>query len=346
MTTTAVPEQIQVMLTERCNLVCRHCAVPAEDSPADHELPAPAWRDAISTWAGAGLRDLVISGGEATLRRDAVSLAVHAHEQGISRTTLVSNGARMPATLIAELVSAQRRFPGFGLHVSLDGAGPETHDWMRGDGAFDRTLENLRSLGSAGGRVDGVHTVFHTGNVHELEEVAGLAARLGARTWTIFPIAAIGRGPDVAHRSLDRQGWQALLRSAPEVAARHSLRVALMGPVLGADWPVVEGEPVPRPSRRSADRLCVGPDGDAFACPPLRTRQLGSVPAMIAGGSAEVAAVTGRLRDLMAATCATCQFLLLCTAVDGKQPFESAAAGQVYGDPAPQAVTLGRRPTR
>lgn len=344
MTATAVPEQIQMMLTERCNLVCRHCAVPAEDSPADHELPAPAWREAISTWAGAGLRDLVISGGEATLRRDVVSLVVHAHEQGIPRTTLVSNAARMSGSFTAELVAAQRRFPGFGFHVSLDGAGPETHDWMRGAGAFDRTLETLRSLRGTGGRVDGVHTVFHTGNVHELDRVGSLAAGLGARTWTIFPIAAIGRGPDVAHHSLDRQGWEGLLRSAPAVAARHSLRVSLMGPVLGTDWPVVEGERLPRPSRRSADRLCVGPDGAAFACPPLRSRQLGDVPGMTAGGTAEVAAVTGRLRDLMATSCSTCRFLLLCTAVDREQPYEHAAAGQSYGDPAPHAVTLGRRP--
>ena len=158
--------QVQLMLTERCNLRCKHCAVPAENSPADHEVDSTEWCRVIGLLSAAGLDDLILSGGELTLRSDALDLARCAHDSGIRRTTIVTNGTRISLAWASEVSALQREYRGLQLHVSLDGASAETHDWMRGGGTFCRTLEGMSQVLEADGRIDGLQLCVHRRNVH------------------------------------------------------------------------------------------------------------------------------------------------------------------------------------
>ena len=54
-------DQLQLLLTERCNLSCTHCAVPEEDSPAPNELDTETWLGFVDEVMGAGVRRLVLS---------------------------------------------------------------------------------------------------------------------------------------------------------------------------------------------------------------------------------------------------------------------------------------------
>jgi MoaA/NifB/PqqE/SkfB family radical SAM enzyme len=308
---------VQILLTERCNLRCRHCAVPEEDSPAGPELGEQDWRSFVTELAAGGVRSLVLSGGEALLRPEAVDLAVHALESGMERTTLVTNGLLFRGPVPARIAAAQERFAGFGVHVSLDGSSPQTHDWMRGAGTFRRTMRSLDRLFAAGGRLTGLHTVFHQGNLHEVDDCAALAERLGAQSWTVFPIAALGRGTAIQARRLDESAWRWLLGRLAELGRRHGLALGVMGPVLGDEWPA-GAEPAPHPRAPRAQQACVGPDGAIFTCPPLRDQSLGTVGAVI--GSEGWLPTARRAAALLSATCADCKFLLLCTGVDLTRP--------------------------
>lgn len=312
------PNQVQILLTERCNLRCRHCAVPEEDSPAEHEVDISEWLAFVEVLAAGGLRSLVLSGGEALLRPEAVDLAVRALELGVQRTTLVTNGLVFRGSVPDRIALAQRRFDGFGVHVSLDGATDETHDWMRGIGTFRRTFRSLRRLNAAGGSITGVHTVFHRGNVHEFEACAALAAQLGASTWTVFPIAALGRATQIQERRLDERTWRDLISRCPELERRYGLAIGVMGPVLSDEWPPAVAD-VPTPRFQHAQQACVGPDGQVFTCPPLRDRPVGTLRDVVSHRDWRPTA--GRAGDLLQAECAGCKLILLCTGVRLDSPF-------------------------
>lgn len=326
----APPTQIQVLLTERCNLRCRHCAVPEEDSPAGAELDMSAWRGFLRHSIEGGVRSVVISGGEALLRPEAVDLAVYAHDLGATLTTLVTNGLLFRGDIPGRIAAAQRRYRGFGVHVSLDGASATTHDWMRGPGTFHRTNRSIDRLRAAGGRVTGLHTVVHRDNRHELEECAQLGARLGVEVWTVFPVASLGRAQEIQDRRLDAAAWRQVIDELRDIEQRYPFAVSVMGPVFGDEWPADAAE-VPNPSREYAAQTCVGPDGAVFTCPPLRDRPVGDVHSVTS--AARWSAVAGRAADLLGVACGGCKFLLLCAGLNLARPYRPAGEDRPRGVP-------------
>lgn len=307
---TTFPHQVQLMLTERCNLRCAHCAVPAEDSPADHELRTAEWCRFIAVLSDAGVADLVISGGEALLRRDAIELATYAHEVGIPRTTIITNGMRFNPKTNDAIIAAQAAHRGFGVHVSLDGASAATHDWMRGSGSFDAIMSGIAALTASGGRITGIHTVFHRGNIDEFDDVASYVHGLGAENWTLFPIASVGRGRGIQDHALSKTEWEQLFEQGRSAAARYGLDVAPMGPILVDEWPAEPGAPVPQGRNELSSRLCVGPDGAVFSCPPLRGAPVGNSTEI--GEASDWASVAARGQSLVEEHCPTCRFKFLC----------------------------------
>ena len=319
-------EQLQLLLTERCNLRCTHCAVPEEDSPATHELTTAEWTGFVDEVLRSGVRRIVLSGGEALLRRDCLTIAEHSLAAGADAVVIVTNGTVLPITTVERLADLQRRWPSLLLHVSLDGSSDTTHDLIRGPGSYDRTLAGLDRLISAGGRVDGIHTVVNRANLHELDQIAALARRLGATSWTVFPVAALGRGVDLDAIRLGDEAWRGLLAHFA-TSPPDGLDLGLMGPTVGDEW--TNRFSVPMPRAEHSPQACVGPDGAVFTCPPLRQHGAGS--AVAAARERSWVEVDRVLRTTLQAACPTCKYRSLCTGVDPGASLLTIAEG--VGEP-------------
>ena len=303
-------EQLQLLLTERCNLKCSHCAVPEEMSPALHELDTDRWLAFISTVLDSGVRRIVLSGGEALLRRDCLAIAEHALIAGAEAVIIVTNGTVLPVTTVGRLADLQRSWPGLLLHISLDGCDAPSHDLIRGPGAFERTMAGIGRLRLAGGRLDGVHTVLNRANVASLDMIADMILKLGATSWTVFPIAALGRGVNLNSLRLDQDAWEIVLRRLADNPPT-GLELGVMGPTVGDEW--TDPYNVPAPRSVHSPQACVGPDGAVFTCPPLRIAKAGGVLDVLEGTA--WAKVDRALRVTMAETCPTCKYRSLCTGV-------------------------------
>lgn len=326
--------QIQILLTERCNLTCRHCAVPAEQSPADHELSTESWKSIINVAAASGIESVVVNGGEALMRRDAVELMEHALSSGISWATLISNGMLFTEPVSERIADAQRRFPAFGVHISIDGATAATHDWMRGEGTFDRMMASIDRLRGAGGTISGVNSVLHAGNVDEFRSIGDLVKSLGAEIWTVFPNADLGRGVNLGSSRLSEPIWKDLYQQARDVRDRHGIFVGIGGPVMGDEWPE-DAMRVPNPRFARPDKACLGPDGEVFTCPPLRHLDRGRVHHAIDVDEFDRMMVGAA--ETLDEACVSCKYLLVCTGVDLDDafrdrpgPFGPPSAGRVW----------------
>lgn len=311
---------IQIMATERCNLRCTHCAVPEEDSPAARELTTSEWFEFIDRAAVEGVRSLTLSGGEVTLRHDAVDLLRRACEAGIARVTLLTNGL-LSERVINELVELQSDEAALGIHVSLDGAGPSTHDVIRGAGSFAATMRRIARFREVGGAVTGLHTVIHRGNLHELDDLVSLIRELGCSVWTVFPVASLGRAVGSDLVPLTPEEWVEVTVALHRLRA-DGLDVGQMGPIVEDEWPSSLGT-VPRGRETTSPNIVVGPDGEMFTCPPLRAHPIGTV-----GTVPEErfwVDVVARGEELTRKACPTCKFRLLCTGIDGEDPFRQGA---------------------
>ena len=167
-------------LTARCNLKCVHCYAQADQ------------KDELDT--GTALRVVeelnelavlvLFSGGEPLLRKDIFEIAEHCKVP----KALSTNG-----TLIDVNTAEMLRNVGFSyVGVSLDGL-KEVHDRFRGvDGAFERAVEGLKNVKSAG-ILSGVRFTLTKFNCEEVEGVLDLCEDLGVDRFCMYHLVPSGR---------------------------------------------------------------------------------------------------------------------------------------------------------
>jgi radical SAM protein with 4Fe4S-binding SPASM domain len=123
------PEHVHIRLTSRCNLSCRHCDIWKNNHKEckGKELSCDQWKgviDKICNWLSP--RRLDFAGGEILLHKDAIDIIRYSAEKGFI------SGLTTNALLINEEKAEQIVSSGLStINVSLDGARPATHNYVR-----------------------------------------------------------------------------------------------------------------------------------------------------------------------------------------------------------------------
>lgn len=89
-------------LLRRCNLTCKHCYATSADSVFRDELDTPAALQVIDDLHDAGVRVLILSGGEPLLREDLFQLSTYARDKGFF-LALSTNGTLIDASNIEQI---------------------------------------------------------------------------------------------------------------------------------------------------------------------------------------------------------------------------------------------------
>lgn len=176
------PTFVCLKLTMRCNARCLHCNIHRPEHTPPHELTASEWRgvlDRLRCWLGPGA-PLTITGGEIFLRRDAFEVLEHAAGRGFALHVL-TNGWLVDEARAERLMGLGARI----VQVSLDGAKPSTHDFLRGLPTFgERTEMALARLAAARRRLRSptrlvVAAVIFQQNLTELGALVRKVRQLG-----------------------------------------------------------------------------------------------------------------------------------------------------------------------
>lgn len=192
---------LQLHITERCNLNCRHCYL-GEKGQTD--LDMGLIKKALREFAPGGLK-VLITGGEPLLHRRFWEVVEYAGTLPI-RVEVLSNG-----TLITEEVAERLSRHVHGLQISLDGM-KRGHEYLRGKGSFERVLAGIEN---ASRFMDvSIATMVHSGNLGEFEELDRLIGSMAVREWNLDIPSAAGNATDtiipsyqVAARIFERHGF-------------------------------------------------------------------------------------------------------------------------------------------
>ncbi|MEM2917531.1 MAG: radical SAM protein [Candidatus Bathyarchaeia archaeon] len=186
--------QLYLHITRACNLRCKHCYVEAGE-PLDHELTAPEMLRVIDDFATLGGETLIITGGEPFLRKEALyGIFKEAKNVGIKEIFIETNG-----TLLSNHDIDKCKKYDINLAVSLDGAVPETNDFIRGSGTYQKTIETIKKLVSANVKVKIGMTIMKL-NYKEAQKMVLLAKKLNVNSLSFSVVRAIGRAE--ANRNL------------------------------------------------------------------------------------------------------------------------------------------------
>ncbi|SDZ77528.1 radical SAM protein [Rubrimonas cliftonensis] len=205
---------LQIHVTRRCNLTCRHCY--SSSGPDVREaLEARALTAALDDAAALGFTFATLSGGEPFLYPAAPEIVAHAKGLGM-RTAIVTNGMYLDPRRLAPLQGALDL-----LAVSLDGA-PARHDWMRANPrAFETMAAKLPALRDSGVPFGFLFTLSRD-NVGEIAWAAEFAVEQGAALLQIHPLDTTGRAEGDAEMAAAKPDDDAALRAAEAATAAQA----------------------------------------------------------------------------------------------------------------------------
>jgi Fe-coproporphyrin III synthase len=149
-------------LIRRCNLACRHCYTNSYDKDFAGELSTAQVFQGLADLKDAGVRVVMLSGGEPLLRPDIFQIATRAKELGFY-TGLSSNGTRIGPHNIEDIARVGFDYLG----VSLDGLGATHDSFRRKEGAFDEAVAGVRLARDRGLKV-GIRTCLTQQTAHDL----------------------------------------------------------------------------------------------------------------------------------------------------------------------------------
>ena len=174
-------------ITNRCNLRCKHCY---NDSGAkrDGELTFEEIKKSVDTFAGIGVLNMVLSGGEPLLHPHIFDIIEYIRSKPMS-CIIFTNG-----TLITEeVVKKFKEFSIVSVALSLDGATPETNDSFRGiPGGFEKTVKAIKMLKEAGIPVR-INVCLHKGILDEFDDLLSLFKKWEITDYSVAPASYTGR---------------------------------------------------------------------------------------------------------------------------------------------------------
>lgn len=131
------------------------------------------FRKIIKKLVNYGVIQIVLNGGEVTTHPKFIEILKEIKDYNIA-WRIITN-----ATLVSkELANKIAKYEPSIVTVSLDGPDKETHEFLRGEGTFDRTLNGIKFLKESGTRIK-INTVLHKKLTRKkLEKLAELVSRL------------------------------------------------------------------------------------------------------------------------------------------------------------------------
>lgn len=193
-------DSIYFYLTDRCNLRCPHCWVSPgyvgsmreynRDISGDKDIEMNRVKESILEAKGLGLSRIKLTGGEPFLRyEELLEFIPFLHQQKLS-IDIETNGILLDEAMVKVLREAEVSL----VAVSLDGAAAKSHDSFRGvKGSFRRAIGAIKLLRKYEIPTEVIMALYR-GNLHELEDLAGLCYELGVQLLKVNPITPAGRG--------------------------------------------------------------------------------------------------------------------------------------------------------
>nr|MDO8133478.1 radical SAM protein [Candidatus Njordarchaeum guaymaensis] len=192
---TGAPITIVWNFTNRCNLNCLRCHQDSSPTCSDGELTTSQAFKVIDNMNNAGVAIVTFSGGEPLLRNDIYDVVRRANDKGMLYT-IASNGTLITPSIARKLAKAGIKR----VEIGLDGARPETHDFLRDKrGSFDATIEGIWNCAAQGFDELATTMTLHSKNTNELQETMNLAEKLGATRFYLNRLIPAGRGVDACY---------------------------------------------------------------------------------------------------------------------------------------------------
>ncbi len=174
-------------ITNTCNYHCIYCIFNSEAKKYEDELTTDEVKRTIKELKNNNFTYIKFTGGEPFTRKDMIEILRYASELSFDMD-ISTNASLVTEDIAKELKNI--KFPM--VHVSLDGNDKYTHEYVRGENTFERTIRGIRYL-TNNYVYTRIGTVIYKENEDKLEEIVKLAIELKANEIIFSFMEAVGR---------------------------------------------------------------------------------------------------------------------------------------------------------
>lgn len=193
-------EEIDLYVTNKCNLKCGFCSVKAGSYNA--EISLPRIKEIIDEAVKFGLKDLHLTGGEPTLRKDLEEIVEYANSKNIN-LRLITNGTLLDKKRLDSLYEHGLK----SIMISIDGT-EKYHDKTRGcKGTFKKACETIKYAVEKGMYVR-VNSVAWKDNKDEILELLDFFNKLKVNVYSIFLGSPLGYAINKKDNIIDPDEWK------------------------------------------------------------------------------------------------------------------------------------------
>lgn len=135
-------ESVQISLTNRCNLKCKHCASSATALDGEDPLNTVDLKRVIDKLISCRVKKLILSGGEPLVREDLIEILRYIREKDKNiEVSIMTNALLFNEKNVKEIIENVNS-----VDISLDGFDEESCSKIRGKNVFSRVLKNIALL--------------------------------------------------------------------------------------------------------------------------------------------------------------------------------------------------------
>jgi radical SAM protein with 4Fe4S-binding SPASM domain len=200
------PEAMTLMVTDGCNLNCRHCWLDCRSLRNAVLAATPKILGVIDAFARLGGTGINLTGGEILSHPDWHRILRHCLDHArINKVCLQTNAALFTRKHLEVLLDMP--LDKFTIQVSLDGFRARTHNFVRGPGNYDRVTAALHLLVRAGlGNRTQVAFTEMAHNFHELPQLLEIVDQMGIGRLISSTLVKGGRAAASHHIMLPTPG--------------------------------------------------------------------------------------------------------------------------------------------
>ena len=181
------PERVDFLITKHCNLACKHCFEGSSPSFEVKRISSSDTDRILSQFEAANIQTLKITGGEPFSHPDIDNFlfkAIQCHFE----TIILTNALLLNKQRIDMIKKGHIQ-----LGISLDGMTSDTHDFIRGKGAFDKLIRILKILSLEDIKFS-ITCTINKKNLCQIDEIIDYSLNeLGAQTLFLNRLRPMGR---------------------------------------------------------------------------------------------------------------------------------------------------------
>ncbi len=252
------PFSLLAEITHRCPLHCPYCSNPLQLAAHTNELSTDDWKRVLREASELGVLHVGFSGGEPLQRADLVRLVAAARETGLY-TNLITSSLGLTRPRLDDLKRAGLD----SIQISFQSDEESLADRIAGTSAHAKKLLAAQMVRDAGMPLT-INTVLHRANIERLEQIIGLAERLGAERLELANTQYYGWA--FKNRAL-LLPTRSQIETAVPIAAAAKKRLLGKMEVLFVVPDYYSDRPKPCMNGWGQKHLTVNPAGEVLPCP-------------------------------------------------------------------------------